>query len=220
MAGIQIVTAPVIEPISINEVQSYLRIPEDEDLDIIRSLIIVARQMCEEYTGRAILTQTVDMFLDGANETDEPLREGMTTGPYLNFYKNYLVLPKSPIQSITSVSTFADDDTETTFASSKYFADIVREPARIVLRTGETWPTALRVANAIKVRYTAGYATIEDIPKPMLLAMQQYIAFLYDQRGDMKDYQQASTMPPIIKRLLAPYVIHDALGSSKLMALG
>ena len=94
MAGIQIVTAPVIEPISINEVQSYLRIPEDEDLDIIRSLIIVARQMCEEYTGRAILTQTVDMFVDGANETDEPLREGMTTGPYLNFYKNYLQLIK------------------------------------------------------------------------------------------------------------------------------
>ena len=34
-----------------------------------------------------------------------------------------------------------------------------RQPARLVLRTGETFPTALRVANAIEVQYVTGYAS-------------------------------------------------------------
>ena len=47
-----------------------------------------------------------------------------------------------------------------------------------------------------------------------------HIAYMYDQRGDMKDYQQTLAMPPMIQKLYAPYVIHGGMGSSTLMATG
>ena len=103
-------------------------------------------------------------------------------------------------------------------ASSKYFVDSSREPARIVLRTGETFPVALRVANAIEVEYVAGYSSVYAIPEPIRMGLLQHIAHLYEHRGDM--YDAKNPYPPMLKTLYAPYVIHKGLGSSSLMGLG
>ena len=123
-----------------------------------------------------------------------------------------------PIQSVTSVSTFDDSDNETTMAASKYYVDNVREPSRIVLRQGATFPTALRVATAIKVVFVAGYANSYAVPEPVRMGMLQHIAFLYEHRGDM--YEAASPMPPMIKSMYAPYVVYKGMGSSTFLATG
>jgi uncharacterized phiE125 gp8 family phage protein len=164
------------------------------------------------------MTQTYTLFLDAFNEIYDPLWEGTRTGPYLNFYHNYVTLPKPPVISVSSVSTFDDSDNETTMASSKYYVDNVREPARIVLRQGETFPTALRVANAIKVVYQAGYTSSYTVPEPIRMGMLQHIAYLYEHRGDM--YEAKTSFPPIVQKLYQPYVVHSGLGSSALMSIG
>ena len=146
MSGLQITTEPTQEPLSLQEVKEYLRVEDSTDERIIRPFIETARRICEEHTGRSLMTQTHSFFVDAYDELAAPLFEGFRTGPYLNYYKNHIVLPTSPVVSVTSVSTFNDDDTETTMAASRYYVDNVREPARIVLRKGETFPTALRVA--------------------------------------------------------------------------
>jgi len=150
-------------------------------------------------------------------DTEDPLWEGMRTAPDINYYKNYVVLPRSPVISVTSLKTYNDSDTASTMATSKYYVDTQREPARIVLRTGETFPTALRVANAIEVVYVAGYASAYAIPEPIRMGMLQHIAYMYEHRGDMYEAQGA---PTLMKSLYAPYVIHSGLGSSTLMAIG
>ena len=122
------------------------------------------------------------------------------------------------VVSVTSVSTFNDSDTETTMAASKYYVDSAREPARIVLRQGETFPTALRVANAIKVVYVAGYSSQYSIPEPIRMGILQHIAYMYEHRGDM--YEASAPIPPLLKSLYAPYVVHKALGTSSLLAVG
>jgi len=108
--------------------------------------------------------------------------------------------------------------TFTQLKKSKYYLDNSREPARIVLRTGETFPTALRVANAIEVKYVAGYTSQYNVPEPLRLGILQHIAYLYEHRGDM--YDAKLPYPPMLRSLYAPYVIHRGLGSSSLMALG
>ena len=117
----------------------------------------------------------------------------------------------------TSVSTFNDSDTETTMAASKYYVDNVREPARIVLRLGETFPTALRVANAIKVVYTAGYTNAFTVPAPIKIGILEHVAHLYENRGDM---MEETAFPRQVARNFAPFVVHKGLGSSSLMSLG
>tara|TARA_R100000781_G_scaffold101170_1_gene64649 strand:- start:892 stop:1548 length:657 start_codon:yes stop_codon:yes gene_type:complete len=218
MAGIQITTAPTVEPITLQEAKEHLRLDDSADERILQRYIETARRFAEEYTKRSLSQQTISFFADAYDELADPLFEGVKTGPYLNYYKNYIVLPRPPVISVTSVSTFADDDTETTFAASKYFVDNVREPARVVLRLGESFPTALRVANAIKVVYSAGYSSVYDIPEPIRIGILQHVAHLYEHRGDM--YDAITPFPKQLKSLYAPYVVHEGLGSSSIMAIG
>ena len=79
----------------------------------------------------------------------------------------------------------------------------------------------MRVANAIEVVYVAGYGdAASDVPAPLKLGMMQHIAYLYDQRGDMKDYLQTRAMPPAVQNLYMPFRILSGLGGSPLMAIG
>ena len=163
---------------------------------------------------------TYQQFLDSFDEYEDPLFEGVRQGPYLNYYKNYIDLVKSPVISVTHIKTYQDDDSATTMAASKYYVDNAREPSRIVLRQGETFPTALRVANAIEIQYVAGYTSPYQVPEPIRLAILQIIAHMYEHRGDMGNAAEAMMMPSMCKRLLSPYVIHRGLGSSALMGIG
>jgi len=218
MAGLKVITEPSQEPVTLQEVKEYIRDDDATDERDIRHYIESARRFCEEHTGRALMTQTLTLFLDAFEDIENPLWEGTRTGPYLNYYKNYIVLPRSPVASVTHVKTYDDADTATTFAASKYYLDSVREPSRIVLRTGETFPTALRVANAIEVQYVTGYTTQYNVPEPMRLGILQHIAYLYEHRGDM--YDASLPYPPMLRSLYAPYVIHRGMGSSALMSIG
>ena len=167
-----------------------------------------------------LMQTTYQQFLDSFDEYEDPLFEGMRQGPYLNYYKNYIDLVKSPVISVTHIKTYQDDDSATTMAASKYYVDNAREPSRIVLRQGETFPTDLRVANAIEIQYVAGYTSPYQVPEPIRLAILQIIAHMYEHRGDMGNAAEAMMMPSMCKRLLSPYVIHRGLGSSALMGSG
>ena len=217
MAGFKVTTEPTAEPLSLQEVKEYLRLEDASDERVVQPLIIAARQFAEEHMNRALMQQTITLNLDTTIETENPLWEGMRTAPDINYYKNYVVLPRSPVISVTSLKTYNDSDTASTMAASKYYVDTQREPARIVLRTGETFPTALRVANAIEVVYVAGYTSAYAVPEPIRMGMLQHIAYMYEHRGDMYEAQGA---PTLMKSLYAPYVIHSGLGSSTLMAIG
>ena len=218
MAGLKTIIAPVQEPVTLQEVKEYLRVDDATDERVVRPFIETARRFCEEHTGRALMTQTLQLFIDAFEDRYDPLWEGMRTGPYLNYYKNYVVLPRSPVTSVTHVKTYNDSDEATTFAASNYYLDNVREPSRVVLRTGETFPTSLRVANAIEVQYVTGYTSAYNVPEPIRLGILQHIAYLYEHRGDM--YDAKFPYPPMLKTLYAPYVVHRGMGSSSLMSLG
>jgi uncharacterized phiE125 gp8 family phage protein len=167
-----------------------------------------------------LLNQTLKLEIDSVNGDYDRLWEGTRVGPYINFYKQYISLPTSPVRSVTHIKTYDDSDNATTFAASKYYVDIAREPARIVLRTGETWPTALRVANSIEIEFAAGYANAGEIPHALKVGMLQHIAYLYDQRGDMKDPQQAGILPPMVAKMYQPYKLIAGLGTSSYGSLG
>lgn len=218
MAGLVLHTAPASEPITLAEAKSYLRVDSSGDDALITSLISTARKLCEEHTQRALMTQTYQLFLDALEDVEDNLWEGMRTGPYINYYKNYIELPMPPVVSISHIKTYDDNDTATTFASSKYYVDNARQPARVVLRTGETFPTALRVANAIEVKYVTGYASASAVPEPIKFAIYQVLTYLYEHRGDM--YEGKTSLPATATKLLAPYVVYSGMGSSKLMSLG
>ena len=152
-------TAPAAEPISTSEAKSHLRVDVSDDDTLIGKMIVAARHACEKYTGRALINQTWEVFLDAWPPGQSvPIWEGTRVGPatLLDGLVTGIDLPKSPLSSVTTIETYDDNDAATTFAASNYFVDTASEPGRIVLRSGSSWPQPTRVANGIEITIVAG----------------------------------------------------------------
>jgi len=196
------ITAPAFEPITTADARAFLRLDDTAEDSVIAELIKVARHRCEGFTGRALVTQTWSLWLDEFPR-DKSRRaqawDGMAEGAIgdLLATRRFIEIPKAPLQSISWLKTYADDDTAATFAAASYFVDTKGEPPRLVLRSGYGWPAATRLANAIEIRFTAGYAddgsggspTTEtsataNVPPDIKEGIRRFVAHAYANRGD------------------------------------
>lgn len=112
----------------------------------IAMLITAARQEAEKELHRYLITQTLDLYLDafpcGRDET--------------------INLP--PLQSVTAITYTDTDGTTQTLAADLYTVDATSIPARITSAYGQSWPSTRDQANAVKVRFVAGYGAAAAVP--------------------------------------------------------
>lgn len=163
--ALKLVTPPATEPISLAEAKAQLRVDGSTEDTFITSLIIAAREHCEGFQKRAYITQTYDLWLDNWP------RYG------------YITIPRPPLQSVTYVKYYGTDDTEYTFATADYFVDDKSDPGRVSLGYSKIWPTTtLRPANAVAVRFVAGYGNASSVPQKVKQAMLLLIAYWFDNR--------------------------------------
>lgn len=209
MFSFSLVTPPAVEPITLSEAKTHMRVEMTADDALIATLIITARQWAEKYTNRAFVTQTfrlsVDQFSAAARlECDAPC-EGTVAGMKA---RAFLRLPRPPLQSIASVQYYDENDEAVTWSADNYFVDTSGEPGRIALRSGCVWPEGARSANSLSVTYVAGYgATAAAVPDPIKMAIRQLVAHWYEHRGDT---EQTSGVPQIVLALLQPYRVRYA----------
>lgn len=165
--ALKLVTGPAAEPVSVSEAKSHLRVDLADDDTLIGNYITAARQWCEAFTRRALVTQTWDLTFD-----------------YWPTYEIRLPLP--PLQSVTSISYTDQDGSTSTFSSSNYFVDTTGEPGRIVLKSFATWPSVvLREAAGVTVRFVAGYGNAATVPQAIKSAMLLVVGTLYENREDV-----------------------------------
>lgn len=159
-----LITAPAAEPISLAEAKLHARVETTDDDDLISALIAAAREEAEHKTGRALITQTRDLVLDAFPAAEIDLR-----------------LPD--VQAISSVKYIDPDGVEQTLAASAYSLDADSTPCWLLPAYGTDWPTTLDTANAVRVRFTAGFgATGADVPEPIRAWIKVRMASLYAQR--------------------------------------
>src|SRR6185295_16059621 len=141
------------EPVSLVEAKAHLRVTSATDDTLIGTLITTARQLCEQYTGIAFISQTWEFNLDRfpstqGNDADwfDGTREGLIS--QVDCQKRYIDIPIAPLIAIGSLKTYNDAGTEATMDAAGYIVDIRRTPGRMTLATGAIWPVDLRPANA------------------------------------------------------------------------
>lgn len=150
------------EPVTLTEVKTHATIyVPDFDSMIEDILIPAARRAAEQETARSIALSTWDVWLDE--------------------FPDEIELPYPPIIAITEVTYVDADGVTQTLASSAYSLDNKSEPGWLLPATGSTWPTTYDVANAVKVRYTAGYGA--DCPGDLKLWILAQVRHFYDNRG-------------------------------------
>lgn len=209
MSGIKVVTDWTASAVATSDQKSFMRVDFSDDDSLIAELIKASQNVIQTYLNRAITTQTLELYLDRLPfYNDLKLQEGIYTAPDIEYNSNYIVLPRPPVASVTHVKYFDDSDTESTFSSSKYYVDLISEQARVVLRTGESWPTVTetRNANAYVVRYVAGYGGASDVPPPIVQAIKLLTTHLYENREAVTSLS-VNTIPYTIGALLQPYKV-------------
>lgn len=185
-----LVTAPAVEPITTTEAKLHLRVDVAADDTLIDRLIEAARQTIEQHLGRALITQTWDYVIDAPPCGDAPL-----------------LVPRVPLLGVTSITSYSTANVGTVFSSSKYLVDTASEPGRIVLNNGFDWPDDdLREANAIIVRYTAGYGSAPGaVPAALKHAMLLLMGHWYTHREAVTIGNITTVLPWAVEALTAPY---------------
>jgi uncharacterized phiE125 gp8 family phage protein len=187
--GSVIVTQPAIEPVTAAEFKAQVRDDALTDAEAL-AWVTTARAYIEEMNNFAIITQTWRLALDrwpsGREKWWDGVRQGSRTELYGPSSFSDVPLPRYPLQSITSVTTFDTGDNATAVAVADIFnVDTYRTPGRLALRFGQTWPIALRETNAIVIDYAAGYGSAAgDVPAPIKQGILLMAASLYENRGD------------------------------------
>jgi uncharacterized phiE125 gp8 family phage protein len=187
--GSAIVTQPAIEPVTAAEFKAQVRDDALTDAEAL-AWVTTARAYIEEMNNLAIITQTWRLALDrwpsGREKWWSGVRQGSRTELYGPSSFSDVPLPRYPLQSITSVTTFDTGDNATAVTVADVFnVDTYRTPGRLALRSGQTWPIALRETNAIVIDYVAGYGSAaDDVPAPIKQGILLMAASLYENRGD------------------------------------
>lgn len=156
------------EPVSLEDVKSYMRIEGlqdvdeslstsfDEDDELIESLIVTARKKIEKFYGISIVPKTLRVIFNNSLGNIE--------------------LPHGPVLEILSLK----DREGTVIAEDRYTL------------LGEDYPTIEDPLNdRMTVEYEVGY---EEVPEPIKIEIMRMVTWMFENRGNenVKDYQYIS----------------------------
>jgi hypothetical protein len=190
--GNRLQTAPAVEPITLAELKTHLRISGSSEDDYLTSLISEARQEAEDQTGLAFITQVWLLSLDRWPGAREEWWDGEREAHINVIYggsraaHGSVTLPRYPLSLVNTINVYNDAGDATAVTIADVFSiDTQSLRGRLTIRSGATWPIALRDSNAIEINYTAGYGdTATDVPAPIKRALRNMAAYAYEHRGD------------------------------------
>lgn len=185
---LELILAPIIEPITYAHVLHHLRVDtfdeaiDEASIEYIDRLIAAIRKDCEAFTNRAFLTQTWKYYLQ-----EWPS-------------KNYIEIPKPPLQSVTHVKYTDADGTQTTFSTDYYTEDTKSVKGRVVLKPNQSWPSVtLYSSNPIEIQFICGFGdTPEDVPEGIQHAILLQAGDLWDNREDYREGNLSKTSEKLL----------------------
>lgn len=166
-------TAPAAEPIDTTTTKTMLRVDYSADDTLIAFWISAARQHAEEISGLVGITTTYQTWLD------------CWPG------NGIVLLPRRPVQTISSVKYYTADGTLTTISASNYVLDTMAAKPALLPAYGYSWPTDLRERDAIVIEYVAGqgasYTAVDATYRNKIMGL---VSVWYEARDGMTYEQQ------------------------------
>lgn len=181
---LEVLTAPDVEPVSLEEAKLHLKVEVDEDDDLVTGMIAAARQWAEGFLNRAIITQELRLslpcFPGGAD------LERVTQQLGAGFPGGVIELPMPRLQSVDEVAYIDLDGAGQTLAEGAegYQVDLRSVPGRLAPAYNRSWPsTRAGVFNAVSITYTAGYGdAADDVPQCVRRGILIVVGGLHENR--------------------------------------
>ena len=223
-SSLQLQTAAVSLPVSLNEVKNYLSIGDDDETADARIMgkIRAVTNAVERHLRRSLINTTWTLFMDRFPGKPLPWWDGTKEGADTELVDltEPIFLPMAPLSSVTYVKSHLSDGTETTFAAANYLVDTAREPGRLGLKISQSWPSnTLRGLNGVEVEFVGGYgATGTDVPEAIRHAILEWLydadfnpggtGVKFERVGESAvSYFDPSAIPGRVSALLATYKI-------------
>lgn len=151
--GIQLVTAPAVEPVTLERFKEHVGVPSSDTNNNgeLRQCLLSAREFVENYRDRQFVSATWREAFDAFPREFRPL--------------------KSPLTSVTTLTYTDTAGDSQTVAASTYVVDTYAEPGRITLAYGKAWPTPKYEANVVLLTYVAGYTKVPEAAKQAILLL-------------------------------------------------
>lgn len=195
--AIRILTPPASEPVTVDEVVDFLRVDVEVDGEppaILSALIQTARGVAEKRTARALITQTLELVLDGFPVAGE------------------VRIPNPPLQKVEAITYRDAAGSEQTINPSDYVVDSASEPARLVPAPGCSWPATQLVPGAVRVQFVAGFGDEgEAVPAGIRTAMLMLVGTWWDSPEGVSS-REMHELPFAVSVLLDQHRAHGWIG--------
>lgn len=163
-------TAPTTLALTLADAKLQLNVSSTIDDSLITSHIKAATLMLENRTNRCFVTQTRKLLMQSFYD-EQHMRD------------RYVVLPRSPVKSVSSITYVASEGTTTTLPSSDYTASIYDQPSKIGEAYNAVWPDVRHQPNAVVVTYVAGHSTVSaGVPENVKHAIRMVVGHWYRNR--------------------------------------
>lgn len=192
---LELITGPLVEPISLVELKNALRLDATEDDLLLTSLITAARIYIETSTGTIMINQSWAFFIN------KSARDQQQRSPVVN-------LPLSPLQSVDDVLIY-QDGTGTALPGESYQIDPSSKCPRLIFTSAlslsnNSTGLSNRGLNNIEIRMTVGHgAAADDVPEDLRQAVLLLASHWYEQRSPIGPGGSFDDVPPAVHSLMA-----------------
>lgn len=152
---LQLLTAPLAEPLSLAEAKTHLRVllgDTSEDA-LITALIAAARQYAQTKTQHQIVAARYKLVLDAF---PGPSQMGVPYGHPYTLPGHAILIPLAPVLQVVSITYLDMAGATQTMPTSDYTVDLASEPVRITPVFGKIWPITLPQIGSVFVTFDAG----------------------------------------------------------------
>lgn len=189
--AMKLITPASVSVVSLSEAKSHLNVDHSDDDVYIEMIVKSATDYAQKFTGRAFLTQTWDLVIDA-------------------FPEDGIFIPFPPLSQVLGVFYLNSDGDEVQLDTGMYEVDVYSEPGWIV-PVSSGWPTPLDSINAVRVRFVAGWSTVNDIPSSIRAAVLLLTGTLYETRETVVIGQVPIKMPWSAEQLLRQYRVESSI---------
>ncbi len=186
MAGLELSSAPAVEPLTLAQAKLHLRFDAaDEDVPIT-ALIVAARRYVEKVTRRQLVTATYKLYLETLS--------------------GVIRLPRPPLQSVTTVNYVDLAGATQTASSDDYTVNKYPVVGTVGPDYTKSWPTVRGHTNDVTITYKAGYGDAgTDVPDDLKQAMKLLIGHWFEHREAVVVGVTAREVPTAAVSLIWPY---------------
>ncbi len=180
-----LINGPTLEPVSIVEMKTYLRLDTNDDDGLIAAFITASRLLIEASARRVFISQTWRLVMD-------------------SWPANGIIrVPFAPLIQVSAARVYNASGMASIVNTTSLEANTLSDPPTVMI-VGPV-SVAGRARAGVEVDVVCGYGPLMgNIPEPLRQAIRLLVARWYENRGDLA-HPQAATLPPEISALVSPY---------------